>query len=165
MHSSGLPITSHSPVDRHPLVAALALLLALAGLSMPAGAQVLYGSLVGNVVDSTGAALAGATVTLVNAETGTSREAVTDAAGAYRFPTVQSGTYTVTVKLEGFRTFTRAGIPVSLNSVARVDMALQVGQLSESVTVSAESPVLQTDRAEVRSELKARELVNLPVSM
>ncbi len=54
---------------------------------------------------------------------------------------------------------------MSLNNVTRVDAALQVGQLSENVTVSAESPMLQTDRAEVRSELKARELVNLPVSL
>ena len=52
-----------------------------------------------------------------------------------------------------------------MNNVTRVDAGMQVGQLSETVTVSAETPLLQTDRAEVRSELKARELVNLPVSL
>ena len=78
---------------------------------------------------------------------------------------MQSGTYMVTVKLSGFRTFTRAQVPVTLNNVTRVDVSLQVGPLSETVSVSAEAPLLQTDRAEVRSELKTRELVNLPASL
>jgi hypothetical protein len=107
----------------------------------------------------------GATITITHTEAGASHEAVTDANGTYRFSTVQPGTYTMTVKLTGFRTFTREKVPVTLNSITRVDAAMQVGQLSENVTVSADTPMLQTDRAEVRSELKARELVNLPVSM
>jgi hypothetical protein len=136
-------------------------------LTLPAaaGAQVLYGSLVGNVSDDTGAAVPGATVTIRNKQTGASRDATTDAAGAYRFDTVLPGVYDVTVQLTGFRTFTRSDIPVTLNTTARADAKLQVGQLTESVTVSGESALLQTDRAEVRSELKAEELVNLPVSI
>jgi Carboxypeptidase regulatory-like domain/TonB dependent receptor len=147
--------------------AAIIAALALAALCVPAVviAQVLYGSLVGNVTDETGAAVPGATVTITNRDTGTTRDAVTDATGAYRFATVQPGTYTVTVQLSGFRTFTRSDIPVTLNNISRADAALQVGALTESVTVSGERPLLQTDRAEVRSELKAEELVNLPVSV
>jgi hypothetical protein len=139
--------------------------LLLAARPAPLGAQVLYGSLVGNVTDDTGAAVPGATVVITSTETGASHEAVTDTAGAYRFTTLQPGTYAMTVKLTGFRAFTRRQIPVTLNSVTRVDAPLQVGQLTETVTVSGETPVLQTDRAEVRAELKSRELVNLPVSM
>ena len=141
------------------------LLLALVSGPSVAAAQVLYGSLVGNVTDGTGASVPGATVTISHTETSATREVVTDATGAFRFPAVQSGTYTVTIKVDGFRTFTRPDVGVTLNNVTRVDAALQVGQLSETVTVSSERPVLQTDRAEVRSELKARELVNLPVSV
>jgi hypothetical protein len=128
-------------------------------------AQTLYGSLVGNVTDGTGAAIPGATVTITHRETGASRDMVTDSTGAYRFTTVQPGTYTLTVQLTGFRTFTRTDIPVTINNVSRADAGLQVGQLTESVTVSGERPLLQTDRAEVRSEIKAQELVNLPVSV
>ena len=128
-----------------------------------ADAQVLYGSLVGNVTDSTGAAVPGATVTIEQAETKLTRELVADAAGAYHFTAVPSGTYTVTVTMNGFRTFSRKDVPVTLNSVARVDAKLDVGQLAETVSVSAESPILQTDRAEVRAELKSRELTELPV--
>jgi len=150
----------------HSLVILAALvLLALCVPPSPVHAQVLYGSLVGNVSDETGAAIPGAMVTITHRETGASRDATTDATGAYRFPTVQSGTYTITVKLTGFRTFSRGDVLVTLNNITRVDAALQLGQLSETVTVSAESPVLQTERAEVRAELKAREFANLPVSM
>jgi len=139
--------------------------LLLTGAPSSALAQVLYGSLLGNVTDETGSAVPGATVTITQRETRASHEAITDSAGAYHFTTVPSGTYKVTGKLHGFRTFTRTQVPVTLNNVTRVDVSLQVGQLSETVSVAADAPLLQTDRAEVRSELKTRELVNLPVSL
>jgi hypothetical protein len=143
-----------------------ALLVVALGLpALPAGAQVLYGSIVGTVKDATGGVLPGATVTITNKETKATRENVTDPAGAYRFPTLQPGTYTVVVTMSGFRTFTRDDVPVTLNTVSRVEAALGVSQLSESVTVSADRPVLQTDRAEVRQELRSRELTDLPVTI
>src|SRR4029079_7267503 len=131
-------------------------------IAHPLDAQVLYGSIVGTVTDASGAALPGATVTIEQTETKLSRELTTDAAGGYHFTAVPSGTYTVSVKMNGFRTFSRS-VPVTLNSVARVDAKLALGPLAESVQVSAGSPVLQTDKAEVRAELKAQELENLPV--
>ena len=149
----------------HCLIATAAVALVALSGPLSVDAQVLYGSLVGNVTDESGGGVPGATVTLTHRETGATREATTDSTGAYRFGNLQSGSYTVTVKLEGFRTFTRSDIPVTLNNVTRADAALQVGQLTESVTVSGERPLLQTDRAEVRSELKAAELVNLPVAL
>jgi hypothetical protein len=164
MTRSRLPLFRMSARD-WPFILGCLAVLALLGRPAPLAGQVLYGSLVGNVTDGTGSALPGASVTITNTETGASHDAVSDGNGAYRFSTVQPGTYTMTVKLTGFRTFSRERIPVTLNSVSRVDAPLQVGQLSESVTVSADTPLLQTDRAEVRSELKARELVNLPVSL
>src|SRR5262245_21212563 len=138
-------------------------LLTLLPATLPA--QVLYGSIVGNVTDESGGAVPGATVTITHRETGASRDTVTDSAGFYRFPTVQSGTYTVNIALTGFRTFSRSDVPVTLNNPTRVDAALQVGELSEMVMVTASSPLLQTERAEGRAELKEREFVNLPVSL
>ena len=115
------------------------LLVVLAGMILPpVQAQVLYGALVGTVRDPSGAVLPGASVVITNAETKATRETVTDAAGAYRFSTLQPGTYTVVVQVTGFRTFTRADVPVTLNSSARVDALLGVGDLQENVTVSAE---------------------------
>ena len=86
------PLRQPAPGQRALALIPLALLLLLT-LPAAAGAQVLYGSLVGNVSDDTGAAVPGATVTIRNKETGTSRDATTDATGAYRFDTVVPGTY------------------------------------------------------------------------
>ncbi len=150
------------PLRPYLLIPAFAL-LALCVSPSPVAAQVLYGSLVGNVTDSTGAALPGATVTIEQSETKLTRELVTDSAGAYHFTAVPSGTYTISVTMTGFRTISRRNVPVTLNSVARVDAKLELGQLAETVMVTGESPLLQTDRAEVRAELKTRELSELPV--
>ena len=124
-------------IPRRPDVLVCALLVALAAAVPAAHAQVLYGSIVGNVTDSTGAAVPGATVTIEQTETKLKRELVTDAGGAYHFTAVPSGTYTISVTMTGFRTFSRRNVPVTLNSVARVDAKLEVGQLSETVMVSA----------------------------
>jgi hypothetical protein len=145
-------------------LAALVAIVLVAGVR-PVRAQVLYGSIVGTVKDATGGILPGATVTVTQTETKATREAVTDATGAYRFPNLQAGTYTVVVRMSGFQTFTRPDVPVTLNTVSRVEAALGVNQLQESVTVSAERAVLQTDRAEVREELRGRELTDLPVTV
>jgi Carboxypeptidase regulatory-like domain/TonB dependent receptor len=138
-------------------------LAALSIGALPADAQVLYGSIVGHVTDTTGASVPGATVTIQQTETKLKREMVTDAAGAYQFTAVPTGTYTIAVTMSGFRSFGRPGVVVTLNSVARVDAKLEIGQISEAVTVNAESPLLQTERSEVRSELQSVELTNLPV--
>jgi len=145
------------------LLFVLGVALAVIAGAPDAGAQVLYGLIVGNVQDSTGAALPGATVMILHEETKLTRETTSDAAGGYTFTAVPTGTYTVTVTVQGFRTFARDRVPVTLNTVTRVDAALRVGEVSETVTVVGESPILQTDRAEVRAELKERELRDLPV--
>jgi hypothetical protein len=146
-------------------VACLLVLLFAGVAGSPSEAQVLYGSIVGTVGDATGGALPGAIVTITHTETKATREATTDATGAYRFPTVQTGNYTVVAKMSGFKTFTQTDVTVSLNSVTRVDASLPVGELQETVTVSAERSLLQTDRAEVRAELQSRELRDLPVPL
>ena len=151
---------------RVPALASMLFAVFVMTLAAPmAHAQVLYGSIVGSVSDASGATLPGATVTIEQAETKLTRELVTDASGIYHFTAVPSGTYTISIKMNGFRPYSRSSVPVTLNSVARVDAKLEIGQISESVSVSAESPILQTDRAEVRAELKAKELQNLPVPL
>ncbi|MPY91453.1 MAG: hypothetical protein GEU99_26535 [Luteitalea sp.] len=144
--------------------AAVAVALVVAALA-PAEAQVLYGSIVGNVTDSSGAAVPGATITITNKERNVTREEVTDDTGSYTFSTVATGTYSVRVTLPGFRPVERSSVPVTLNSVVRVDAALDVAELAETVMVAADTPLLQTDRAEVRSEIDTTELENLPVPL
>ncbi len=126
-------------------------------------AQVLYGSLVGNVTDPSEARVPKATVTVTNTGTGLSRSGVTDERGAYAFYDVQAGLYNVKVGATGFVTYNRTGVAVSNNTVVRVDVALQVGAVSETVTVGAQIATLQTDRADVHAELQAREVRDLPL--
>jgi hypothetical protein len=146
------------------LGAAVITLLA-AGVAPRLEGQVLYGSIVGNVKDASGAAMPGATVTTTNNETNQSRGTVTNATGSYDFATVQTGTYTVKVSQPGFKSVTRKNVLVTLNSVARVDLVASVGEVTETVVVTAEAALLKTDRAEVSSELTSRPLQELPVTL
>lgn len=142
---------------------ALALMATLASEQLQA--QILYGTLVGNVTDSTGAVIPGAQVTITNEGTGASRDGEANAAGGYQFPTVSTGTYRVEVRSDGFSTFTTTGVAVGVNNVTRVDVELQIGEVTEVVEVSAAVAQLQTDRAEVRSEVGTKELQNVPVPL
>ena len=139
-----------------------ALLIALA-LPPAAHAQVLYGSIVGNVKDKSNDAVTGATIKITHKETNQTRETVTNPDGSYNFSTVQTGTYIITVSKVGFKSFTRSNVDVTLNNITRSDISLEVGDVSETVSITAEGGLLQTDRAEVRAELTSQALQNLPV--
>ena len=141
-----------------------ALLLALGG-SQELGAQTLYGSIVGEVTDATGAAVPGATVVITSKETGLTRQTATNTVGGYSFPNTPTGTYQVEVTAQGFTKYTHTDVAVTINSVVRVNVRLEVRAVTESLVVSASTATLQTDRAEVRSEIGTRELVNLPVPL
>lgn len=147
------------------VTACLALALVVTLVSQPLQAQILYGTLVGNVTDSTGAVIPGAQVTITNEGTGATREGEANAAGGYQFPTVSTGTYRVEVRSDGFSTFTTTGVAVGVNNVTRVDVELQIGEVTEVVEVSAAVAQLQTDRAEVRAEVGTKELQNVPVPL
>jgi hypothetical protein len=142
------------------LLAALA-----AGLVAPVThAQVLYGSIVGVVSDSSGAAIPGVQVTIVNRETGLTRETTTGDQGNYSLINVLAGPYDLKVSLAGFKEIHRANVPVSVGQIARVDATLEVGALTELVTVESASQLLQTDKADVSTELRSREIEALPTN-
>ncbi|MBI1895480.1 MAG: TonB-dependent receptor [Acidobacteria bacterium] len=138
---------------------------ALAVLSMPgaASAQVLYGSIVGNVADATGGSVPDATVSITQEATGLRRQTTTNLAGVFQFPTVPGGAYEVQVSKPGFTTFVRRDVAVAVNAVTRVDAVLQVSAVAEQVQVSASASALQTERAEVRAEVSAKVLENVPL--
>src|SRR4029079_14284705 len=133
-------------------------------LAAPAATQTLYGSVVGVTKDAQGAVMPGATVTLVNSGTGLKRETVTDSQGAYNFVNVLAGTYDVRVGMSGFRESVRTGVPVTVGQISRVDITLEIGAINETVSGMAEVQLLQTDKADVRTELKSEEMTNLPLN-
>ena len=143
-------------------ILAAALVFLLSSLR-PVDAQVLYGSLVGNVRDPSGAAVPGATVSATQQETDQTRSTTTNQTGEYSLTTLAAGTYVVRISAQGFKTSSRTGVQVAINSVTRVDATLELGAVSQSVEVSAAAAVLQTERADVHHDLTAATIENVPV--
>jgi hypothetical protein len=144
------------------VAALMAVTLALTATASTA--QILYGSVVGVVKDPQGASVPGATVTIVNKETNLTKEAVTDAEGAFSIINVLPGPYDVKATLQGFRESVRRDVPVTIGQVSRVTVQLEVGAVTETVTVVSDTQLLQTDKADVSTELKSTEIVAMPLN-
>jgi hypothetical protein len=141
----------------------LALTCLLVAFACAAPAQVLYGSLVGNITDASSAAVPGAKVIAKEMRTGFVRETLSNETGQYQISTLPGGTYEVTVSKEGFTTFAARDVAVAVNAATRVEASLQVGGLAETIQVEAAPPAIQTDRAEVRAEIGAKQFENAPL--
>src|SRR5438034_9900931 len=139
-------------------------LLALAFAAAPAPAQELSGSIVGVVKDAQGAFVPGATITITNKDPTLRGDTTTGAEGTYSMASVPAGRYDVKVSLQGFRESVRANVPVTIGQISRVDITLEVGTLSETVTVASEAQLLQTDKADIHTEIKSSELVAMPLN-
>jgi outer membrane receptor protein involved in Fe transport len=140
-------------------------LLALAFLVQPrvASAQLLYGSLSGTITDASGAVIPGAQVNAINSQTGVSSSTVTDSTGIYRFANLTPGAYNVTFDAKGFGKQQKTGVHVAANEIAELNAQLSVGAATQSVTVSAAPPILQTEKADVHTDISAQEIENLPI--
>ena len=144
---------------------AVGTLCVVAGLyATPVGAQILYGSIVGNVTDAQGAVIPAAMVTVTHKETNLTRETTTNQDGVYTVTNAAPGTYDVKVSLSGFREFIKTSVPVSAGNISRVDVKMEVGALSETVTVASERQLLQTDKSDLHTELRSQEITNLPLN-
>ena len=130
----------------------------------PATAQVLYGSIVGTLTDQTGAGVPKATVTVTNKSTGLSKQATTDDTGYYSIPNLPEGVYDLAITAGGFRPYTQKDLNVSINAVTRVDAGMQVGGLTEEVSVEASTALLQTTKSDVSVSLDTKAIENLPLS-
>ncbi|HKE27555.1 MAG TPA: TonB-dependent receptor [Bryobacteraceae bacterium] len=125
--------------------------------------QVLYGSLVGNVTDTSEAGIVGATVHITNMETNESRETQTRGTGVFSFPSIAAGAYTVEVRMNGFQTATQRDMVVRSATVVRADFMMQVGAVNQSVEVSAAAAELQTDGSDVHQEIGSKALQDIPL--
>jgi hypothetical protein len=135
----------------------------LAGASAVAGyAQTYQGGLRGAVRDAAGALVPGVDLALLNEETNTTRTTLTNEAGEYAFPNVEPGTYTLTAARSGFKRFEDKGIRIGTQSFITLDVALEVGQVSEQVLVTGEVPLIESSNASVGSTLEKKDLETLP---
>ncbi|HWP85722.1 MAG TPA: TonB-dependent receptor [Terriglobia bacterium] len=144
-------------------IARLLFLLIISGAGMLA-AQITTGSIYGTVKDTTGAVLPGASVTVVNEETGVSRTVPTDAMGRYVAPSLNPGRYRVTASLTGFQTMVRSGIEITVGRQAAVNFDLQVGSIAQSVEVTAEAPLVSTVGGTIGDTIESSEISELPLN-
>src|ERR1041385_8894796 len=149
-----------------PQIRAIALALALIAClfaTTAALAQTSSGSVTGRIVDTTGAALPGVTVTATNTRTGFNRSAVTDAEGRYTFPSLPIGTYNVAAELSGFTTVTTRGVDVQVSTPSNVNVTLKQAPVAEQITVTAEAPLVATTPA-IGTVVSEKEIENLPLN-
>ena len=156
---------SRLPLRLRVLAAALAGVAILCCLAPPpAGAQAVSGTILGIVQDSTGAVVPGATVTLVNTGTGFSRSVVSDTAGEYTAPLIPTGTYTVSAELTGFKKVSKNNVLLGVDQKVRIDLALEIGAMTEVVEIQAETPLLQTSSSELGTTVVEEQIKTLPLN-
>ena len=140
------------------------LALQLACVSHHVIAQTVLATLSGTVTDPSGAALAGASVVAEEVATGTKRSTLTNQDGIFSIPLLQPGTYNVTVSEKGFSTTSRPGIELQVNQRASIAIVMKVGSLAETVQVSGEAPLLDTQTVELGSVIGSQEILDLPMN-
>src|SRR6266478_2517355 len=145
-----------------------AVMAQLAVLLLVIGAAPLFAqstaTIVGVVRDSGGALLPGATVTVRNVDTGLTRSGPTGEEGAYRFPALPVGPYEIRAELAGFRTTVRSGVRLLVGQEAVIDMMLELGSIQETVTVTAETPLVETTTSGLGAVITAAEIAALPLN-
>src|SRR5438552_15554605 len=142
---------------------AVATSLLLGLFSVAAWAQ-FNSSIFGVVSDSSGAVIAGATVTVTNAATGVVREAVASDEGLFRVLNLGPGRYVAVAEKAGFRTAEKQGIPVGISETVSVNFALEVGAISEHVTVAAAVAQVETEQGRISGRIDTRQLKELPLN-
>jgi Carboxypeptidase regulatory-like domain/TonB-dependent Receptor Plug Domain len=149
---------------RRTLFGMLAVAVMLGWLAVPLAYAQATGTIAGLVTDESGAVLPGVTIEVTSGATGQTRSAISGADGFFSVPLLQPGPYAVKGTLQGFRTFIREGITVTVESTSRVDMKLTVGRLEESVTVKGESPLVETAHATLGIVVDEKKVVELPLN-
>ena len=128
-----------------------------------ATAQVLYGSLTGNVTDASGGTVPGVRVEALNVNTNIAKQSVTDVRGVYLIGDLQSGVYKVTFEASGFAGVAQSGVQIVQNTARRIDVQLQLAAVGQNITISADATALQTERSDVNSQIGTAQTSSLPM--
>jgi hypothetical protein len=125
--------------------------------------QAVYGSIFGTITDASGAAVPNASVTITNTGTNQSDTAKTNESGNYNQTRLTPGVYRVKIEASNFKSAVIDAVVVNVDTASTVNAALQPGQVSEEVTITAEAPLLKTDRADVATTFESRQITDLPI--
>jgi Carboxypeptidase regulatory-like domain len=143
---------------------ALGFILAISLLPGSLAAQAVTGTILGTVTDTSGALIPGATITLTHAGTGLTRTVVSDAAGEYTAPSLPTGKYTVTAELSGFKTVTLPDVDLGVDQRVRINMRLEIGTVSETITITGQSPLVQISSSELGTTVNEEQIKTLPLN-
>src|SRR6478672_8878206 len=138
--------------------------LGIASLPVTVAAQAVSGTIIGTVTDSSGSVIPNAKVTIVNEGTGLTRNLQSDSNGEFTAPSLPTGRYTVTSETTGFKTLTLSNIELGVDQRVRIDLKLEVGAMTESVTIEASSPLLQTSSSELGTTVSNAQIEALPLN-
>src|SRR5713226_3580971 len=139
--------------------------LLLAFSAITARAQSDRGSIAGTVLDSSGGAVANAKVSVTSTETGANYDAISGPTGGFRVQDVRVGTYAVSVSSPGFRVEKKTGVIVQVNSTASLEFSLQAGAVTETLTVVADAPAVQTETSEIGTVVSTKQIEELPLAL
>ncbi|MBC7926271.1 MAG: carboxypeptidase regulatory-like domain-containing protein, partial [Bryobacteraceae bacterium] len=146
------------------MLARLSGVVLLCFAALPVPAQQTTATLLGTVTDSTGAIMPNVTVRATNVATNAQREVKTDEGGGYSLPFLAAGDYTVTATLQGFQSSRVDRVTLQVQQTARLDFALNVGEVSETVNVEASAALLQTETSTVGTVIDAAKIADLPLN-
>src|SRR5215510_7407 len=152
---------------RAPLISSAwlqVMLILLLGFGIRTYGQAVTGTLLGTITDQTGGVVAGANITITEINTNQSRSTSTNESGNYVLGHLDRGTYRLEVQIAGFKKAIRERVDVLINNDTRVDIQLEPGGVSESAEIVASVPLLQTDRADVGSQIETRQLQDMPLA-
>jgi carboxypeptidase family protein/TonB-dependent receptor-like protein len=152
-----------NPTLARARLAVAAVLVAL-GCAHAAHAQSIGGTISGTVTDGSGGVLPGVTVVVTNTDTALARTVVTDGGGRYVVPDLQPGPYTVKGALEGFASVVRSGIGLTVGRDAVVDVELNIGRMSDQITVVGEAPTVDTRSASTGGLISTQQIEGLPLN-
>ncbi|HET8546877.1 MAG TPA: carboxypeptidase regulatory-like domain-containing protein, partial [Bryobacteraceae bacterium] len=143
------------------LLRCLVTLLAAAGLSC---AQSTFGTILGTVTDPSGSVISGARVVITNLDENTTRALISDSQGNYEALNLKAGVYSVSVETPGFKSFRQENLKLDARQSLRVNVALELGQVTEKVLVQAEAPVISTESQTIASTFNSRQVLELPAN-
>ena len=132
--------------------------------SAPLFAQGTAGRILGTVTDQSGGAIAGATVTVTDVDRNVPRVLMTDQAGEYSAPNLLPGSYKVRAEAKGFKTFERSGVILDVNAEVRVNLTMQPGEVSQTITVNESVPMVETTNAELSTTLQSQIIQDIPLN-
>lgn len=159
MNTGRTPETLRSP--RRRLMLLLAAVLLCPAL---AGAQAVTGTMIGRITDGSGAVVPGVTVTLTNTGTKLTRVVTTDTDGEYTAPSLPPGRYTIVAEIPGFKSVTMPDVALGVDQRLRMDLKLEVGALTESITIEGTSPLVQTSSSELGTTVQEEQIQTLPLN-